>query len=223
MSRTFTKISVHDCDNYQLRETSTFIIDNPLTVLVGCNGSGKTTLMAEMQKALDNEGIPWSKHYALESKSRISYAVGRVSPNDTDVMQAFAATTWASEGERIKNGFAYLVQELGDFVYNKCKNHSEAWIFLDSLDSGMSIDNIREVIAFLENTVLAEKPAHLDLHIVIAANAFELAKQHDCLDVQMGTHHTFDDYDDYADFIMETSHRKEKYINTGPIDISTLV
>ena len=104
-----------------------------------------------------------------------------------------------------------LLSEMGHFIMRQCNHENEAWIFIDSLDSGLSIDNICELKDFFENIMLPTKPSQLNLYVIIAANSYEFAKSSDCLDIQTSKHIHFKTYDEYANHIMITSQRKAEW------------
>ena len=201
--RQFT-VDTASLDGETIFKSDTFTFNPGITTLVGCNGAGKTTLMNYVMKQLDEGKTPYTKYYGLESDSKLSYA----GSNNTEILAAYLSSNYMSEGERIKEHFALLVSKIGYFVMNQCKDENQAWIFFDSLDSGLSIDNIRDLLDFFKNTMLPSKPANLDLYIVIAANSYEFARNTDCLDVQTAEHMTFDSYDEYADHIIHTAEVK---------------
>ena len=206
----FKSNEIVNADGEKIFKNSEFEFEPGITVLVGCNGSGKTTLMNTIQNHLDHN-IKYSKHYALQSKQMMEQAMTFSHGSDrVNAIDYFGYSNWASEGEGIFRRFEYLVQNLGYYVLNECKNQSEGWIFLDSLDSGMSIDNIQEVKDFLQNIVLGETlPENLNLYILIAANSYEFAKDQRCLDVQNAKYISFENYEDYVEFILESRNYKD--------------
>ena len=194
---------IYKYDNFEIK-------DNCITCLVGCNGSGKSTLFKEMQNQLDELGIKYTEHLATEAKDRLESAAFLHMNHEAQAY--FSYSNWASEGEGIARRFEYLVQDIGHYVLTTCQNQNEAWIFLDSLDSGCSIDNIDEILDFLKNTVLGDKPEGLNMHIIIAVNSYAFLDNDyvKCLDVMTGQYVNFKTYIQYRNFVRASRKKKDK-------------
>ena len=201
----YSEFKVFDYKQYTIK-------DNAITCLVGCNGAGKTTLFKQMQQQLDKLDIPYAEHLATKAKDQLSYAAFTL--GNMEAIGYFGYSNWASEGEGIARRFQYLAQDLGYYVGTTCKDQSEGWIFLDSLDSGCSIDNIDEIVDFLQNTVMKDKPENLNLHIIIAVNSYAFIDNDyvDCLDVTTGKHVKFNSYEEYRNFIRTTKELKDSRV-----------
>ena len=178
-----------------------------VTCLTGCNGAGKTTLMNQIYDNLAAKGISCKKFYVSELRRTLE---GRTISGGFDAFADYMSTVYSSEGESVSLVVSHTVGMLGDFVFNECKDEAECWIFMDSLDSGLSVDVIRDFVTFLENVVGENKPDDLDIYIINSVNSFEFARNFDCVDVQTGEHLRFTDYDDYCDYILTTRKVKDR-------------
>lgn len=217
MSRTF-KVDELAPDGYRIYSDGKFEFDPGVTVLTGCNGVGKTTLMDRMKKELDKLDIPWREHDAVKAKDKLS-GWATFSGN-RDLVEGALSTMWCSEGESIKAAFSYMVRNLGYFIMTECADNGteEAWVFMDSFDSGMSVDNVREVMELLDDVMIPTRPEGLELYIVIAANSYEFARCYDCIDVQTARHLSFRSYGDYSAYVMGTRKQKDIWIKEGPVE-----
>lgn len=206
---------VFEIDGYALSEEVKIMKGGPVelypgvTVLIGCNGSGKTTFLTNVKNELKATGTPFFDYDIFSADRKLSYAA---SLKGGMRAAAYFNSTYMSEGEKIKEHMSQLAGQMGYFVNTECKKEKEAWLLFDSLDSGWSIDNVRDFARFLNDGVMENKPDQLDLYILIAANAYEftLPEHWSLFDVQLCEHHDhFDSYDRYATFIMSKRRRKE--------------
>lgn len=177
-----------------------------VNILVGCNGSGKTTLMKQIMNNLEESEISTWSYFDSYRKQEISHA----SYQDPRALVRGLISNYQSEGEGIIDRISHFAEELGEFVRDV--EGDEAWIFWDSIDSGMSIDNINEVCEFIDNTLLKTLPNNLKMYIVISSNMYELANRYkdSCIDVINLKNIKFKDYEDYRDFIMDSRKMKLK-------------
>ena len=178
-----------------------------LTVLIGCNGSGKTTLLQHIKHAVKKRKDAAVFYYSnlTDGGSRgVSSALFR---NDI----AFAATAFtSSEGEQIVQNLGQSASKIGAFVKNN-KDKKELFILLDALDSGTSIDNVREMKEDFFNFVIEDcKKRGTDIYVIVSANSFEMAKGEDCIDVSRLVHVSPKTYERYSQLIMRSRERKNK-------------
>ena len=209
--RTF-KVNPLSDDGYLLYEDPEFEFEPGVTCLVGCNGSGKTTLMDRMAHILKDEGVPFLSHYDKKAKDKIKGTAG-IRGRREDFMNLMSIN-YSSEGESISRALGIMASGIGYFILTEHKDDPEAWLFFDSLDSGLSIDAMDEV-AQLFDTILSSKPGQMDIYLVMAVNSYEFARRWDCLDVQTGKKMRFDSYDGYSKFIFSTRERKEANLEKG--------
>lgn len=109
--------------------------------------------------------------------------------------------------------FSKLTNLMKELVTNGDEQQSEPvkerWILLDAIDSGFSIDNIVDFKEYLLKPLLGLGFGN-EIYIVISANSFEMANGEQCLDVYNGKYTSFNDYEEYKDFILKSRERKEK-------------
>ena len=205
---------------------------NPgLTILVGCNGAGKTTLLHNIESELKKEDIPcklWSNLHDGGSKA-ISSAFYE---NDYGLG---ATLTCSSEGECISLNFGSFISKLREFLrtgfYNDTGSRlarafaaactdgdekekeigNERWLLFDALDSGLSVDNIVDIIDVI-NLIIKDATGYFGIepYIIISANEYELCRNNPCFDVNAGKYITFKDYEDYRKHILKSREKKDK-------------
>lgn len=113
-------------------------------------------------------------------------------------MELLAISATSSEGERIAMNFGQAVSRLGAAVREAKQQKKELFILLDALDSGSSIDRMREIRSLFD---LVAKDAGDTAYIICACNSYELVKDAEAVNVRTGKTVRFKDYDDYADFV----------------------
>lgn len=209
---------------YHLCEKGNIEFKEGFTVLVGCNGSGKTTMLHNIKEKVKKEDIPVLEYNNLHDGG--SKSISEAFFDGDYEFGAMAMTS--SEGENINLNIGKLFSRVKNFLETgktgdkfeglaKILIHEEEkevpkerWILLDAVDSGYSIDNIvmfKEVI----NLILEDsKKMGIKTYIIASANEYELANGEDCLDVISGNYINFSDYNEYRNFIIETSIKKEE-------------
>lgn len=205
-------------------------IQSGLTVLVGCNGAGKTTLLKNIQSELKKENIPCHLYNNLYDGG--SNSVGEAFFHED---YSFGATLMcSSEGETISHNIGMLISKMRNFIINGeindktlrmqkafqrlCKDDSEEqtelsnerWLLLDAIDSGLSVDNVVEVLDVFNLMIDDAKNFDVELYIIISANEYELCRGNQCFNVNSGKYITFKDYEDYRKFILKSRERKNK-------------
>lgn len=212
-------------EDYEIFKTNEINIKPGITVLVGCNGYGKTTFLKNIKQQLEEENIPLMSYGDMED--------GR----DDALSKAFLIEDFAlgstllqsSEGEKMMinlGGFfekiySFLKTGKDDFHKNPFKSifedeeketekSNERFILFDSVDSGTSIDNMIQLLKVLNLIVKDAEKLEKELYIIVTTNAYELARNNKCLDVVNGEYITFEDYEEYRNFVLKTSEEKEK-------------
>ena len=174
-----------------------------ITCLVGCNGSGKTTLLHLIRDQLENE------------KDILCLSYDDRSQGGSNLMSKFgfqqrledlAGMVMRSEGERIHRGFGEFIGGILRQILNK--NPKEVWLLIDAVGSGLSIDNILEIIDFFE--FMRGEHTERDLYFVVSTNEYEFARNQDCIDVTTFGHKKFTDYEKYKAYILKTREKKDK-------------
>ena len=191
------------CDIYKKKNIT---INTGLTVLVGCNGMGKSTLIHQLKDQLKKKEVPVISFDNLNEGG--SHSRGEAAfYNDWE----FVSTSMqSSEGENIIMNLGKLASKIGTFV-RKNRDSSEIWIFLDAIDSGLSVDNVVDVKECLFKTIF-EDTRGTDIYIIVSANEYELARDENCFDVYNGKYIQFKDYEDYRNFILKTREEKDKRV-----------
>ena len=190
--------------NTPIYSKSRITIKPGLTVLVGCNGSGKTTLLSLIRKHMRHDNIPLFEYNNLHEGGKIAMDWALQISGDMKILAALATS---SEGEQIYINFGEMCEKLGGFM-RKHSGAKERWILFDAIDSGLSIDNICELKGFLKDLVIGEDPENV--YVIISANAYELCRGEQCFDVHNGKYVTFEDYEDYRDFVLRSRDWKDK-------------
>lgn len=203
--KTFT-IPTKPYDNYRLYKKKNITINSGVTILVGCNGSGKSTILQRIEVDLNKEKIPTltfdNYHDGGSHLMQKAQFYGK--------MDLLANLFMSSEGERINSAMCNFAQQVGNYVRAN-QDIKELWLLFDAIDSGYSIDNIMDFKQDFIDTVLEDcQKREVDIHIIISANNYEMAVNLPCFDVWSGKYITFETYEDYAKFILETRKRKDR-------------
>lgn len=193
---------------YHLHKKAEIELNPGLTVLVGCNGSGKTTLIHQLKRYCDKNKIRYVHYNNLTDGG--SRSVSRAAfLNDFN----FVASAWcSSEGENIIMNIGRIAGEIGA----RLTKHKEGpfFIFMDAVDSGLSVDNIVDLKETLFKLIIDDcKNKNIDLYIIISANEYELAKGEQCFNVQSCEYEDIPDYETYRKVILKTRKVKDKKIS----------
>lgn len=204
------------------------VLQEGVTILVGCNGSGKSTLLRNIKSELKEQNIPcmmYDNHMDGHSSQTFGPAL------DAGNIAFIATAMQSSEGENISINLNVQVEKIREFLetgetevekrtraWEKALNNvvtgpvetKERWILLDAVDSGYSIDNVIAFKSFLDVLLDEAKKRELILFVVISANSYEMAAGDNCLDVMNGIPIRFAGYRDYKQFILHTAEMKER-------------
>lgn len=183
-------------------------IDPGLTVLVGCNGSGKTTLINQLKRLLNKEKITYTSFDNLfdggeNARSWTGY---------TGDFSFLATAVMSSEGENILMNIGNYAAKIGRTVTDTlAKENKEIWVFFDAADSGLNIDGIKEIKNKLFPIVEEDcKTKGIEIYIVVSTNAYEFANGEQCFNVYNCKYRTFENYDEYSEFICKSREIKDK-------------
>lgn len=190
-------------DDVPLFKHSKLAINSGLTVLVGCNGSGKTTLL----NILKSKAKERKDAIVIDYNDRAKGGTNRIGELIAygNIEQA-ASMTISSEGERIHQSVGILYSRMGSRI--RKERPKEAWILMDAVSSGLSIDNIIEIKDFVEFVQKEEKS--IDFFFVISTNEYEFTVGADCIDVTTFVHKEFKTYNAYKKFILKTRQTKKR-------------
>lgn len=180
-------------------------IKEGLTILVGCNGSGKTTMIRQMKDQLNKD----DSVTVLEFNNLTQGGSNRVSELAFyEKFDEVSLRLLSSEGENIYYNIGDTVRKIGRAIHKKEKE--KLFIFLDAIDSGLSIDYCTELIDVIKNIIIPDaENSGVELYIVASTNAYELARGNECLDVQNCTYRTFRGYEYYRKFILKSRKNKD--------------
>ena len=185
-------------DWYDIHNGYTLSLQPGVTALVGPNGAGKTTLLTQL------------RDYAADTARRNRFKVLNYS-NMTDggdvAMQSYlscgdmtqlATAMVSSEGERIIVNLSRFIPKIRPAIEVAEQEGKILIILIDAIDSGMSIDKLRDVAELLD--MIAKDIEGKNVYLVISTNNYELAKGR-CLNPRTGKYVSFGSYAEYADFI----------------------
>lgn len=194
-----------DNDNiYQNREIK---LENGITILVCCNGSGKSTFIHMIHQTCRNKNIPVWEYDNLTRGGSVATQTLLESRGD---IRFLIRNIQSSEGENILNNLGDVISKLGKFV-KEHKDMDKIVLTLDAIDSGLSIDGISYVLDVFTNTILPDIQKTIsNVYLIVSANAYETARERNCLDVCKGQYIRFKNYEEYRDFIIESGKSKLK-------------
>lgn len=208
MSRKFRLSNDWYACDFKMFKKKNIVLEEGLTVLVGCNGAGKTTLLKQIENNLNKNNIPVLYHDNLTNGERAL----REKSLWTSDLSTLARTVINSEGENIVEVMGFVAKEIGQMVRDN-PDSKEYWILLDAVDSGLDIDNIntlkQDLVKFILDT---ESSPERKFYFIISANSYEMARGEKCFGVTDCEYMNFANYEEYRNFIIENKRRKDKEI-----------
>ena len=186
-----------------------------VTILVGCNGYGKSTFLNILKSKCEYENIPL---LLLNAHTEGNHFIEKAF-NQGNINLASTALI-SSEGENIVLLVADFIKRVGQWIQSILKNFDvykkdnngfiDAVLIMDSVDSGLSIDNIIEIKNFLGTLISDFTSNKIRLHIVISTNSYEFTIGYDCLDVVRGKYRGFRSYIEFKNFILQSRDRMNR-------------
>lgn len=206
------------------------VLNEGLTVLVGCNGAGKSTLICNIKDSLKREKLPCYCFDNLKDGGHNAMTMAFETENF-----GFGATAFcSSEGENITLNIGTIIQNVREFIRtgetpeskrrkaldevfgnkdaDKTPKTNMRFIIMDAIDSGYSIDNVVDLKEVFDLIINDAKSQGIELYIIVSANEYELAANVPCLDVTSGKYLQFDTYESFKSFIMKTRKKKDARI-----------
>lgn len=178
------------------------------TALIGPNGAGKTSLLLELKDYARQEGCPCLNYSNLAEGGPGAAGKAVFAGN----VQLGSALMTSSEGECISINFGQFVSKIGQTIRENAGKGKPVLILLDALDSGSSIDRIREIRDLFTLVSEDAEKSGCEAYIIAASNAFGMVEGAECIDVKTGKHRRFATYDAYKNFILKAA---EKMHNQG--------
>lgn len=186
-------------DWYDIHNGFMISINEGITSLVGRNGSGKTTLLHQIKEHYkDNNDYQILEYSNLTDGGH--NALGRYL-NVSNDMESLACAAMSSEGQAMMYNFGDFCSKIGSSI--RTSNGKKMIILIDAMDSGTSINNIRELNDLFNLVVDDAKVKNVTVYLIIACNSYESVKNHDCIYVRSGKHYKFNSYEEYSDFICD--------------------
>lgn len=199
-----------------------------LTVLVGCNGSGKTTLLKNIEDQCKKDKINLYSYNNLHNGGHNALS----SYLFHGEMNMLADTAFRSEGEAISNNLGFQATKFRKFLvegeevdlatkvfmdeedYNREKearmSSNKRVMLFDAIDSGLSIDQVREFKNLFRMMTQDAESLGLELYIIVSCNEFELARDMQCIDICSGKYIEIHTYDDFEKVVLKTREIKDK-------------
>ncbi|MCD8082887.1 MAG: hypothetical protein LUE86_05010 [Clostridiales bacterium] len=182
-------------------------IEPGVTVLTGCNGAGKSTLITLMKEELDRAGIKYTSYDNMRNGGVYAMTHYAYLNDLASVSNVFSS----SEGESLIYNFGQKLMAIGKYI--RAHANTDQWIFIDAVDSGLSIDNMAQVKALFQSILSGEDiPGGLigDTYIILSTNSYEFAENARCLDVISGKTRTFRSYSTYRKYILNSAEKKQE-------------
>lgn len=200
-----------------------------LTVLVGCNGAGKTTLLSNIAQWCKTDKIPLYDYDNLRQGGTTALD-GYLQSQDFSML---AGTAFASEGEAIVDNLGYKSKNFREFIFTG-KNVDDAFVdkfiellrdendkeeisnkrvmLFDAIDSGLSIDQVREIKNLFRLMIEDAKANNIELYIVTSCNEFEMARGENCIDISSGRYKKIDTYSQFEKTVLKTREIKDRRV-----------
>lgn len=204
------KLVINFIDDIGIYSYDEILFNQGITTLIGRNGSGKTTLLRHVRDFCREHKIPCFSYSNFDEGGANAQKQNLYSGN----IDMFAGAMLNSEGMNISMNFACKAREIGGAIRKAIDEGASKFVLLlDALDSGASINVIREMKSFFK-VIEKDNNDKLQVYIINASNSYEFAKGQRCIDVIDGEEINFKSYEDYSKFICKARRSKNERSNS---------
>lgn len=229
---TITNIETHPYDE-KLFKKDALTLTNKATVLSGPNGYGKTTLIRELKNALKANGAiefdnnPRSRKLAFSASEVFrdeaihkDASIGFLSYDShaddysrtissnlfNENFEQVALRKTSSEGQNNLLSLADLFDN-AQAIAKEHQNLRHLILFVDGIDSGLSIDILRFIIDTLNDKLkqIEHHNPNLEASIIFTANSYEFVKNLPTIDPITFEPVSYESYDDFCQDMLNKS------------------
>lgn len=198
--------------------------ENTVSCLIGCNGIGKTTLVRQITDD-GQDCLHKSAFDLIDGKRELAFRAAlsddkrteadytefylnynkrtAIYNNEDDLIMRDLCKGFSSTGESAINDLGLALQ----LLFKKIEEHkgSTFYVVLDDLDVGVSINILRIINELIDKLVKKLIENDITYYIILTANSYELVKNRDCVSCIDFSHHSFTDYETYANYVAVTA------------------
>ncbi len=191
---------------------SVYALNPGITILTGCNGYGKTTTINEMKQWCDHNEYEYY-YFGGNADGGSKFKAQCTLNGDFRSLANFISS---SEGEQLLAVFTKFCQKTLSKSVKCAENQKPFILFIDAIDSGLSVDSISMVRSFLIRFMHdAINKYDAEVYIVSASNSFEMCRSDNlsekdrhsfrCMDPYAFKDVSFKSYNRYVNFIKKTA------------------